>query len=277
MPQKKKISLPRRKSVKSSKPKMTFDKKVRKVLNKEMETKYQTAFLGGATDTVPLNIKASGLLGTSNGVKIANVFSINNLVIPQGTGAGERVGREISNCKLFLKATVQAAFYNSISNTSQFPFDIYCLIYKDKLQPNSNDATAIKLGVNNQQTFNITGTAMNLMAPWNRDRYTIYKNKRVGRFKPMPVDRTELPTGSTLQNPTIGSTDNIAFKSFTMRLPCPKKLQFVASSNDLATNSHLAVAFYVVDGSGAALASGSINGQIRATVFPQVTLYYKDS
>ena len=89
----------------------------------------------------------------------------------------------------------------------------------------------------------------------------------------MPIDRVELPTGSSLQNPTIGSSDNIAFKNIKYKMPCPKKLQFVQGTSDLVSNYHVAVGFYVVDGSGTTLG----NSQVRATIYPQATLYFKDS
>ena len=247
----------------------TFTKKVKTILNKELETKFKTVYLQGSSDTTALNIKSSGLLLNTNGLKITNLFASNNLTIDQGVLQNQRVGREITNCSLYLKATIQATFHNESTNTGQFPFDVYMIVYRDKLQPNTNTAEKLKLGVNGVGTH-ITGSAQNIQLPFNKDRYTIYTNRRVARFKPMPADRVELPTGSSLQNPTIGSSDNIAFKNIKYKIPCPKKLQFVQGSYDLVTNHHVAIGFYVVDGSGVALG----NSQIRATVYPQATLYF---
>ena len=89
----------------------------------------------------------------------------------------------------------------------------------------------------------------------------------------MPRDRAEGPTGSTLQNPTIGSDSNVAFKYFSYKMPCPKTLQFKTAGSNLVTNAHCGIGFYVINGSGTALGST----QVRATIYPVATLYYKDA
>ena len=265
----KKRSTPRTTSNKKSTP--AFTKKVKTILNKEMETKFKTAYLQNSNDLSALSIKSSGLLAGSHGLKISNIFNSTNLTIDQGVAQNERVGREITNCTLILKATIQATFHNEATNTGQFPFDVYMIVYRDKLQPNTNNADLLKLNVAGHPT-SITGSAQNLQLPFNKDRYTIYTNRRVARFKPMPADRAAI-ADSTLQNPTIGSNSNIAFKNFQYKMPCPKKLQFVQGTSDLVSNYHVAVGFYIVDGSGTTLG----NSQVRATVYPQATLYFKDS
>lgn len=250
--------------------KSNFNKRVKSVLMSELETKKLTVFLGGATDTVPINIKSSGLADSGYGAHVGNIWNNNNITVLQGTKQSERVGREINNCSLWLKGCVTAAFHNESTNNNQFPFDVYLIVYKDKLSPNTNVPDDLKQ--QNTASTKITGTPMNFMLPFNKDRYTIYTNRRIARFKPMPQDRPEV-VDSVLQNPTIGSTGNMAFKYFSYKLPCPKTLNFKSNSSSLVTNAHLGVGFYIINGSGAALGAT----QVRATVFPQATLYFKDA
>lgn len=237
----------------------------------QLETKKRSILIGGATDTTPLNIKASGLADSGYGVHVGNLWNVNNLTIDQGTGQNQHIGRSISNCRLFLKCCVQATFHNEATNYGQFPFDVYLIVYKDKLSPNTNVPDELKITATGI-TSKITGAALNQMLPFNTSRYTVYSNKRVARFKPMPIDRVQGAVDTVLQNPTIGSSSNTAFKYFSCRLPCPKTLHFKANGSALVTNAHLGIGWYIVDGSGVAIGSS----QIRATVFPTCTLYYKD-
>ena len=182
--------------------KSNFNKRVKSVLMSELETKKISVFLGGATDTVPVNILASGLKDTGAGVHIGNIWNNNNMTVAQGTKQNERVGREINNCSMWLKGCIQASFHNEATNTNQFPFDVYLIVYKDKLSPNTNVPDDLKM--TGSSSTHISGTPMNFMLPFNKDRYTIYTNRRISRFKPMPQDRAEV-VDSVLQNPTIGS------------------------------------------------------------------------
>lgn len=270
-----KPKVPRRPRRRANKPKQTFDKKVKAVLFDELETKKVSKILGGATDTTPLNIMSSGLADANYGAHIGNVWNTNNLVIEQGIKQNQRVGKQITNCSLWLKCCVQATFYNIATNTSQFPFDVYCIVYKDKLSPNTNVPDQLKIA-DDGHASKITGTPLNFMLPFNKSRYVIYSNKKIATFKPMPIDRAEV-ADATLQNPTIGDTANKAFKYFSMKLPCPKTLDFKAAAagtgSNTVSNAHLGIGFYVISGQGAALSAS----QIRATVYPSVTLYYKDA
>lgn len=265
-PRKPRVKMPTAKS-------KNFKSAVVSVMNSELETKKRSVILGTATDVVPANIKASGLTDATQGCHIGNVWGTSNLTIAQGTAQNQRVGRKIENCSLWFKGCIQATFHNEATNTNQFPFDVYMVVYKDKLNSNTNVPDYLKMNDSGNAT-NITGTPLNFMLPWNKSRYVIYSNKRIARFKPMPIDRPEV-IDTTLQNPTIGSSDNVAFKYYNCKLPCPKTLEFKAAPGDTSqvSNAHLGIGFYVINGSGAALSST----QIRATVFPSCTLYFKDA
>jgi hypothetical protein len=236
----------------------------------QLETKKRTVLLGSATEAGALNIKASGLQDAGYGVHIGNIWNANNFQIDQGTGQNQHIGRSISNCKLYLKVCVQAAFHNEATNTDQFPFEVWQILYKDKLSPNTNVPDELKINPSGTSAA-ISGTAINFMLPFNKARYTIYSNKCIARFKPMPIDRAEV-LDVNLQNPTIGSNSNVAYKYMTTRLPCPKTLEFKASGSATVTNAHLGIGWYVINGSGVALGAS----QIRATIYPEATLYFKD-
>ena len=169
-------------------------------MNQELETKKKSVILGGATDTTPLNIQASGLADSGYGAHIGNIWNNNNIVINIGTAQNQRIGRQISNAKLYLKCCIQATFHNEATNIDQFPFDVYCIVYKDKLSPNTNVPDQLKM---NDSGFasKITGTPLNFMLPFNKSRYVIYSNRKVATFKPMPIDRAEV-VDSVLQNPS---------------------------------------------------------------------------
>ena len=259
-----------KKAVRAAKQR-TFTKAVKSVMFSQLETKKKSVILGGATEAGPLNIKASGLMDAGYGVHIGNLWNVNGLTIDQGTGQNQHIGRTIDNCRLFLKVCVQATFHNEATNTDQFPFEVWQIVYKDKLAPNTNVPEELKINPSGTAAA-ISGTAINFMLPFNLARYTVYSNKCIARFKPMPIDRAEV-LDANLQNPTIGSNSNVAYKYLTTKLPCPKTLDFKASGSALVTNAHLGIGWYVINGSGVSLGVS----QIRATVYPTATLYYKDS
>ena len=178
-PRKPRVKMPTAKS-------KNFKSAVVDVMKTELETKKRSVILGTATDTVPINIKASGLTDANNGCHIANVFGSTNITVAQGTAQNQRIGRKIENCSLWFKGCVQAAFHNEATNTNQYPFDVYMLVYRDKLAPNTNVPDYLKMNDSGNSTH-ITGTPLNFMLPWNKARYVIYSNKRIARFKPMPT------------------------------------------------------------------------------------------
>ena len=133
----------------------------------ELETKKTTTILGGASDTVPGNIQASGLADSAYGYHVGNIWNSNNLTVSQGTKQNQRIGKQIQDCRLWLKCCVQATFHNEATNTGQFPFDVYCIVYKDKLAPNTNIPDQLKIATDGHAS-KISGTPLNFMLPFNR-------------------------------------------------------------------------------------------------------------
>lgn len=232
-----------------------------------METKVrQFVLFGTATATggiIPQDVVGAGL-GTGM-VNTGGLYSSNivpNFSMLLGDQQFARIGMRIQNCRCTATINVSAKIYSNTTNSSQYPCDLYMIVLRDR-----NEKSCIPSELKLQQngtTYYIDGNAQNAFLPFNRQKYIVYSNKRIARFRPPPriVRATPDPVpGDMLENPQFGH--GISFRNLRCRLPCPKTLTFTPSYGGLLPpaadispqNWNLAVGFYILDGSGVALAA----------------------
>lgn len=241
-------------------------KRVQRAVRPLMETKCRQLVLFGTetlTEIEPVGIPGHGL-GTGM-VNTGGKFNTNiwpSLTMALDANQTGRVGMRIQNCRLTATVCVTANIFNATTNTSQFPCDLYMIVLRDKTE-RSCIVDQLKLQANGT-TYFIDGSAQNAFLPFNRDKYTIYSNKRVARFRPPARAVRSQPAavpGDMLENPQTGG--GIRFKNFRCSLPCPKELRFTPEYGGTTTtpavlspvNASLAIGFYYLDGSGLSVAS----------------------
>ena len=198
----------------------------------------------------------------------------------RGTGSSGYSGASINVKGLYIKYQVHT---DITDRSSHFPFNVVIIMYKKKGDP-TNDSDEILRAMN--QTVGgtrIDGSANNGMHNYNRGTYSIYKVIRHKfRAAPQPIYATYDPTSGTipgLANPTFVGSDGKVFVQRSVRVPCPKKLNFRNSSPGAQDSvvdwqSHgYAFWAYIENGDGIATAPY----QRRARLSAMLTMYYTDS
>ncbi len=237
--------------------KMSFNERVRKVIHGEAETKEKVVNIFKDS-----NINNVGLDDTTNpisGLTQTNILDVMN--VKQGTEQEEREGNKIEDCRLRVRGFVRSNPYNATSNSSEQPFEVHMVFFKEK-RSIDNDNSQIKQLPDNL-TGIVDGTIMNSLYPYNKDKYIIRKIK-VFRLRPQwyAVPTANL-VNSQLSNAPI-------FHRFVETIDIHKSLKYNDGSN-VPTNDWCGVSFFVINGDGEVLQS-----QVRAVVSMDAVLRYKD-
>ena len=248
--------------------KRQFRRTVQRAVRPVMETKQRQVKVFGLTslagNVTGQNCPGAGLgsgMVHVGGLFQPNIFSL--LTFNKGTALGDRIGQRIQNCRLSASVCVTANEYNPASNTSQYSCDLYMIVLRDRNEK-STVPDQLKMQPNNT-TYYIDGTARNAFLPFNREKYIIYSNKRVARFRAPARLVSQQPTpvpGDALANPQ--NSYGTSFRNFRCSLPCPKELLFTQAYGGTSTtpadktpqNASCAVGFYYINGSGEAMAAG---------------------
>lgn len=166
--------MPRKMNKRTSKPKVSFEKRVVSVLNAQAETKQKI---------VPIfnnaNIYGNGLNGGAAAGGASNPNILGQIALSQGTNQEERNGNSISNASLTLRGFVESSNYNATTNANQFPYECHVVFFKNK----GGVANESNLNFPFQQLKSlpgnimspVDGTVMNSLYPYNKDLYTIKK------------------------------------------------------------------------------------------------------
>jgi len=246
-----------------------FARRVNAVVTKKLEKK--TRFVPWCNQQL---IWGNGLstvgIATQNGHLIPNLF---DFTISQDVTDAGRVGNEVLTRSCTLRGFIRSEQHNNATNNSTMPFEVHMILYRKKNDILNADPSTIKQGLANNSVA-IDGTAINSLYPWNRDLYTIYTHK-VWKMRALPVASTVVTTqtqDAVVFNPGTGACDNPAFRRFSVKCPCPKKLKFTDGVYK-PVNAHLACGFWVVDGSGQQLATS----QKRASVYMDLVYTYSDA
>jgi hypothetical protein len=244
-------------------PKMSFNERVRKVIQGEAETKMKVVNIFSDSD-----IKGVGLTTTTapvGGLTQANLLE--TLAIAQGPEQEEREGNKIQNCKLKVRGVIQSDEYrpnsNAVPNSSPYPFEVHMVFYKLKKDIDNNNQSLKVLPNNN--TGEVDGTLINSVYPYNKDRYII---RKIRVFRMRPLMGSSNPAGQTTNTQYSNAP---AFHRFVETIDIHKELKF----NDQATapaNDWCGVSLFVINGDGDTLTATTT----RAKVTMDAVITYKD-
>jgi len=242
----------------TSKPKMSFNERVKKVMHGEAETKQK--IVNVFSDSNINNVGLDPTTNTASGLIQNNILDVLN--IEQGTEQEQREGNKIEDCKLRVRGFVRSVQYNANTNTSEQPFEVHMVFFKEK-QSIGNNTDQLK-SLPDNLTGIVDGTIMNSLYPYNKDKFIIRKIK-VFRLRPQwyAVNAPASLVNSQLSNAPI-------FHRFVETIDIHKTLKYNDGSN-IPTNDWVGVALFVINGDGEVLAD-----QVRATASMDAVLRYKD-
>lgn len=164
--------------------KKSFKKRVMKVLSRRVETKTSQS----AQQDIGLYYPNQGATyDSTNTIRVSPVATgTGAVVIAQGTGQGNRIGNKITLKSYKLNLTFQPKPYDAIYNPSPAPMQVKVVLFYDRQNMagiNANAGTLVNpiprsnfFQFGNSAT-NITGNLTDMIAPFNKDRYTILASK----------------------------------------------------------------------------------------------------
>jgi hypothetical protein len=239
---------------------MSFNERVRKVIHGEAETKEKVVNIFTQS-----NINGCGLDGSvSPSMGLTNTNLLDTINIEQGDTQEQREGNKIMDCRLRLRGFIQSQAYSS-TNTSEFPYEVHMVFFKEKKSVLNNNNQLKQLPNNN--TGIVDGSVMNSLYPYNKDKYIIRK-VRVFKMRPLAHLRNDAGITSVL-NPQ--QSNGSAYSRFVETIDIHKELKYNDQSN-VPANDWCGVSFFVINGDNTALS----NTQVRAVVSMDAVLRYKD-
>lgn len=248
--------------------KMTFDKKVLQVIRKQAETKMKvvTIFDNSAIQGAGLQPALSGGAG---GLFNSNILG--QMALAQGTEQEQRVGNQVSNCRITLRGFVDANAYNATTNTSSNPFEVHMVIFKSKDNYQTDgDLDGIKLQKLKSLPSNslgpVDGSVKSTIYPYNKDLYII-KKVRIFRLKANPQD-----SNPNQVNPQVNGSWDQRYRRFKMDIPISKTLKYVDGVSNTPTNDWFSIGWFIVDGGANTIAQN----QVRAHVSMDAVLKFED-
>lgn len=251
--------MPRKMNKRSTKPKVTFEKKVISVIRSQAETKQKSISVFNNT-----NIYGNGLNGgnANGGAQMNNILSA--IALANGTSQDTRCGNSISNCSLSLRGFVESSNYDATTNPGISPYECHIVFFKNKAGADEPGATT------NYQNLKslpgnllgpVDGTVMNSLYPYNKDLYTIKKVKII-KLKGAPFNVT-----SGIYN----DGNSVQYKRFRVNIPIKKVLKYQDNAT-LPTNEWLSVGCFIILGDGS-LYSGT---QVKANISMDATIRFDD-
>ena len=244
---------------KAKAPKMSFNERVRKVIKGEAETKEKVVNIFSQS-----NINGVGLDSTvSPSMGLTNTNILDTLDITQGETQEQREGNKIQDCRLRLRGFIQSQAY-SATNTSEFPYEVHMVFFKEKKSILNNNNQLKQLPNNN--TGIVDGTVLNSLYPYNKDKYIIRK-VRVFKMRPLAFQES----GGAPFTLNSQQSNAPAYKRFVETIDIHKELKYNDQSN-IPANDWCGVSFFVINGDNTALPQT----QVRAVVSMDAVLRYKD-
>lgn len=248
---------------KSGKPTKTLTKAIQKVVKGTQESKFIIS--------APYNYNSSASLEdfTQFSTAITATSEIYSLIPPLNVGDDdfERIGNQIQPTSLTTK--IQCAL-GGLSSTRLY-VDFYFLTSKNVKDGRKTTSVPIDKLLNNGQGQNIgyDGLSFTSMMPVNKTEFSVIKHKRVLLKKGNNDNNTLYSGGST---PAIESSPS--FKSFTVKIPLPKKLMYEEKNDTVPTNTF---PFMVVGFTSADQFGDNITNTLPLYVQAQSQMYYKDA
>ena len=169
---------------KTTRPKMSFNERVRKVIHGEAETKEKVVKVFEASP-----IRGTGLVPVDGrGATIHNLLEL--LAVAQGDEQEQREGNKIEDCRLRVRGVIQSTVFDATTNNSLNGFEVHMVAFKLK-KDIANGVENIKQLFGNQTGY-ASGTLMNSCFPYNKDGY-IFRKIKTFRLRPLGG---EYPRGS---------------------------------------------------------------------------------
>ncbi len=255
--------MPQKRNRKSTKPKISFEKRVVSVLNAQAETKQKVVSLFNNTP-----ILGNGLNGANanGGLYALNILS--SMLLANGTNQEERNGNSISNASLTFRGFVESANYNSTTNPNQFPYECHLVFFKNKGGELNESAVPFQKLKSQPGNLNapVDGTVMNSLYPYNKDLYTIKKVK-IFKLKGSPFFQTASGTYTQPYNDGLSTQ----YRRFKINIAIKKMLKY-NDGGTTPTNDWLSVGCFIILGDGSTYTSS----QVKANISMDAVLRYDD-
>ena len=193
------------------------------------------------------------------------------IVIPQGTGQGQRIGNKIKIKKFHFKGTLCPGVYDATFNVQPVPMQLKMWIFYDKKNPTEvpNPTVSNDFFQNGSSSSGFSNDLIDMWRPVNSDRYRVLASRV---FKLGAASNTGTGSSATLQY-----TANNDFKyncnfSFDLAKYMPKIVQFEDTSTVPSSRGLYCMFQYVS-------ATGSIIGTTQYCVESQWMLdcVYEDA
>ena len=252
-------------------PKESFNTQVKKIFNRQLETKMKTVQVCNQADIHGAGLEDVGnAVGTNPGLVFTNIFD--SVFLSQGTTQEARIGNKVSNAYLTIAGVIYSADFHSSRNPSTLPFEVHMVAYKRK-KSIANDPSQLK-SLPSNSVGAINHSLINSTYPFNKDAYDIIKH-RVFTMRPLQADHT---TDSVINGQNASNVP--MFRRFRQNLKINKKL-FFQDGNSVPANSWVGVAFYVINPNGSELHQPGVSHpsawQTRAHMSMNATLRFKDA
>jgi len=199
--------------------------------------------------------------------------SILNLLpaVAQGTGQGQRIGNMIQGSYLQFKGYINSLPYDATSNPNINGQYVKMWILSSKIFPNGTAPVVADfqhLFNNGSSDLGMQGTMLDLILPFNKDRYTLHKTKI---FK---IGGASSSTVGAVQQIILPNNDFHLSSSFNFNLTKYfGNLKFDDTLlNNFPTNKNLAVIFTTVDAAGVQQGGGNSCAEFHYSINWQ----YKD-
>jgi hypothetical protein len=251
-------------------PKPTFNSQVKKIFNRQIETKMKVVRICDETDIPGAGLQdVAGAVGHKPGLVFTNLFD--TIFLSQGTTQEARIGNKVSNAYLTVTGVITSDPFDETHNPSPLPFEVHMVAYRRR-KSIQNDYSQLK-SLPANQVGEINHTLINTTYPFNKDAYEIIKH-RVFTLRPLAGDHTHnLINGQNASNVPM-------FRRFRQSLKINKKL-FFQDGTQVPSNSWVGVAFYVINPDGSELHVPGVSHpsqfQVRAKLSMDACLKYKDA
>lgn len=223
-------------------------KTIKAVVSREEEHKESVQF-STLTQFPPVN--NAGWTGSSTSIAPSNT----GIVIPQGTGQGNRIGNQIRTRKAVVKGIIHPYPYDPSSNVQPMPTQVRMLIFKDKFNKAGQPAS-VALDLFQQGSTNLPpqNDLVDMILEVNKDRYTVYHDQVFKIGTAAYTGTGALPTFQNFENNDF--TLNAQFE-----IDVTKFLPSVVKYNDSTASpmsDGLWMIFLPVQSSGGAFGSAQI-------------------
>lgn len=257
------VRYPMRKAYSNAKVPQKLSKVIRKVVERSEE--HKESILYSTSNPFPPSNNGAW---TSSSTSIAP--SNTGIVIPQGTGQGNRIGNQIRTRKAVLDGIMHYLPYDATTNVQPMPTQVRMLIFKDKFNKSGQPASvALDLFQAGSTNIGPQNDLVDMILEVNKDRYTVYHDEvfKVGTAN--SAGTGALPTFQNFANNDFSI--NVAFQVDVTKY-IPAVIRYNDSSASPMTDN-LWMIFLPVQSSGGAFGST----QFTTGMSWSLTYHYTDA